>query len=161
MVDVTSKTPSRRVAVAKSVVVTTADAEQVLHECQDGLSVIEAARFAGIQAAKQTSSLIPLCHSIRLNRVDVDLVVTSHRIEVTATTEVVERTGVEMEALTACAMASATLVKALMSADPTVSVEELTLWHKSGGRSGDWHRDGPTDRLTRRQGVARAQPPEA
>ena len=160
MVDVTSKPPTRRVAVARSVVVTTADAEQVLHECQDGLSVIEAARFAGIQGAKLTSSLIPLCHSIRLNRVAVDVVVASHRIEVSATTEVVERTGVEMEALTACALASATLVKALLRVDPEVSIEELTLWHKSGGRSGDWHRAGPADRLTRRQDAPTAPSPQ-
>jgi cyclic pyranopterin phosphate synthase len=161
MVDVTSKPATRRVAVARSVVVTNADAVKVLHERQDGLNVIEAARVAGIQGAKLTSSLIPLCHSIRLDRVTVDLVVASHRIEVSATTEIVERTGVEMEALTACALASATLVKALLSVDPEVSVEELTLWHKSGGRSGDWHRDGPRDRLTRRQpGQGAAEPLE-
>jgi len=160
MVDVTSKTPTRRVAVARSVVVTNADAVQVLHDRQDGLSVIEAARFAGTQGAKQTSSLIPLCHSIRLDWVAVDVVVATHRIEVSATTEIVERTGVEMEALTACALASVTLVKALLSVDPEVSIEELTLWHKSGGRSGDWHRDGRADRLTRRLDAATAPSPQ-
>jgi cyclic pyranopterin phosphate synthase len=159
MVDVTSKPITRRVAVAKCVVITKADALLVLRERPDGLSVIEAARFAGIQGAKQTSSLIPLCHSIRLDRVEVDVIVASHRIEVSATTEIVERTGVEMEALTACALASATLFKALLTADPEVSIEELTLWHKSGGRSGDWHRDTPADRLTRRPAVATAEAP--
>jgi cyclic pyranopterin phosphate synthase len=161
MVDVTSKPLTRRVAVAKCVVVTNADALQVLRERPDGLSVIEAARFAGIQGAKQTSSLIPLCHSIRLDRVEVDVVVASHRIEISATTEIIERTGVEMEALTACALASATLVKALLSVDPEVSIEELTLWHKSGGRSGDWHRDTTANRLTRRSDPATAPSPQS
>jgi hypothetical protein len=61
----------------------------------------------------------------------------------------VERTGVEMEALTACAVAALSLVQALIHVDPEASVEELTLWHKSGGRSGDWVRNGPEGRLTR------------
>ena len=140
MVDVTSKPPTRRVAVARSVVVTTADAEQVLHECQDGLSVIEAARFAGIQGAKLTSSLIPLCHSIRLDRVAVDVVVASHRIEVSATTEIVERTGVEMEALTACMVAALTIYDMCKSSDRSMSVGELALWEKMGGSVGTWRR---------------------
>jgi cyclic pyranopterin phosphate synthase len=72
-----------------------------------------------------------------------------HRIEISAVTEIVERTGVEMEALTACAVAALTLVTALIHVDPEASVEELTLWHKSGGRSGNWERQGPEGRLIR------------
>ena len=94
---------------------------------------MEAARVAGIQAAKQTSTLVPLCHSIRVDHVSVDVEMSSHRIEITAVTEIVERTGVEMEALTACAVAGLTLVCSLLELDPEVSMEELTLWHKSGG----------------------------
>ena len=101
---------------------------------------VEAARVAGIQAAKQTSSLVPLCHSIRVDQVSVDVEMSPHRIEITAVTEIVERTGVEMEALTACAVAGLTLVCSLLELDPDVSMEELTLWHKSGGRSGEWQR---------------------
>jgi cyclic pyranopterin monophosphate synthase len=101
---------------------------------------VEAARVAGIQAAKQTSSLVPLCHSIRVDQVSVDVEMSPHRIEITAVTEIVERTGVEMEALTACAVAGLTLVCSLLELDPDVSIEELALWHKSGGRSGEWQR---------------------
>jgi cyclic pyranopterin phosphate synthase len=149
MVDVMSKALTRRVALARCAVVTEADAVKVLAEAPDGLNVVEGARFAGIQAAKQTSSLIPLCHPIRIDGVRVELTVDAHRIEISAVTEIVERTGVEMEALTACAVAALTLVAALIDVDPHASVEELTLWHKSGGRSGNWERHGPEGRLTR------------
>jgi cyclic pyranopterin phosphate synthase len=121
----------------------------VLGEGPDGLDAVEGARFAGIQAAKQTALLIPLCHPIRIDRVTVDVTVDVHRVEISAVTEIVERTGVEMEALTACAVAALTLIKALFHADPEASIEDLTLWHKSGGRSGDWVRSGPESRLTR------------
>jgi cyclic pyranopterin phosphate synthase len=149
MVDVMGKALTRRVALARCAVVTGADAVKVLAEAPDGLNVVEGARFAGIQAAKQTSSLIPLCHPIRIDGVRVELTVDAHRIEISAVTEIVERTGVEMEALTACAVAALTLVAALIDVDPHASVEELTLWHKSGGRSGNWERHGPEGRLTR------------
>jgi cyclic pyranopterin phosphate synthase len=140
MVDVTAKPLTRRVAVAKCVVVTSAHIATVLSEAPGGIDIIEAARIAGMQGAKQTSSLIPLCHSIRLHQVTVDLTVSEHSIEIRATTEVIERTGVEMEALTACAVAAVCLVKAFSSIDPEASIEDLTLWHKSGGRSGTWQR---------------------
>jgi cyclic pyranopterin phosphate synthase len=149
MVDVTGKPLTHRVALAKCVVTTEADAINVLAEASDGLDVVEGARFAGIQAAKQTASLIPLCHPIRLDRVTVDVMVDVHEIEISAVTEIVERTGVEMEALTACAVAALTLVATLIDVDPGASIGDLTLWHKSGGRSGDWVRSGPESRLTR------------
>ena len=147
MVDVTGKPLTRRVAVARCFVVTEVDTSQATDDVGDGIDIVEAARFAGIQAAKQTASLIPLCHPIRIDGVQVDVVVRPHRFEVRAVTEIVERTGVEMEALTACAMAALTLVKALADLDPTASIEDLTLWHKSGGRSGDWERRGPDGRM--------------
>jgi cyclic pyranopterin monophosphate synthase len=143
MIDVTAKPLTRRVAVARCAVVTTVDARAALGDVRDGVDPVEAARVAGIQGAKLTSSLVPLCHSIRVDRVSVDVEVTSHRIEITAVTEIVERTGVEMEALTACAVAGLTLVCSLLELDPEASIEELTLWHKSGGRSGEWQRSGP------------------
>ena len=150
MVDVMAKPLTRRVALARCAVVTVADATEVLDESPDGLDAVEGARFAGIQAAKQTALLIPLCHPIHIDRITVDVTVEVHRIEISAVTEIVERTGVEMEALTACAIAALTLIKALIHADPEASIEDLTLWHKSGGRSGDWVRSRPEGRLTRR-----------
>jgi cyclic pyranopterin phosphate synthase len=142
MVDVTAKPLTRRVAVARCAVVTTVDAVAALG-AGNGLDPVEAARVAGIQGAKQTSSLVPLCHSIRVDHVSVDVEVSPHRIEVTAVTEIVERTGVEMEALTACAVAGLSLIRSLLELDPEVSMEELTLWRKSGGRSGEWQRSAP------------------
>lgn len=149
MVDVMAKPLTRRVALARCAVVTAADATTALREGPDGLDAVEGARFAGMQAAKQTALLIPLCHPILIDRVTVDVAVDVHRIEISAVTEIVERTGVEMEALTACAVAALSLVKALIHVDPEASVEDLTLWHKSGGRSGNWERHGPEGRLTR------------
>lgn len=140
MVDVTAKPLTRRLAVARCAVVTAVDAVAALGDAGNGMDPVEAARVAGIQAAKQTSSLVPLCHSIRIDHVSVDVEVSHHRVEITAVTAVTERTGVEMEALTACAVAALSLVGSLLGLDPEVSVEELTLWHKSGGRSGDWQR---------------------
>ena len=149
MVDVTAKPSTHRVAMAKCAVITAADSS-VLLKNGDGYDHVEAARIAGIQGAKQTSSLVPLCHPIRIDRVSVDVVVvTPHRIEVIAVTEIVERTGVEMEALTACAIAALTLMASLVGLDPTTSLEDLTLWHKSGGRSGDWERTGADAHLRR------------
>jgi cyclic pyranopterin phosphate synthase len=148
MVDITAKPLTQRVAIAKCAVVTAADASQALGETPDGLDVVQAARLAGIQAAKQTSWLIPLCHPIRIDGVTVDVTIHMHRIEITVVTEIVARTGVEMEALTACAVAALTIVKALSTVDREASIEDLTLWHKSGGRSGDWERSGPEGRLT-------------
>ncbi len=149
MVDVTAKPLTRRAAVARCTVVTSTDATRALAVSRDGLDPVEAARFAGVQAAKQTSSLVPLCQSIRLDRVRVDVRVDLHKIEIAARTEVVERTGVEMEALVACAVAGLTLVDALLDVDPGASVENLTLWQKSGGRSGDWFRRGDSGELAR------------
>lgn len=151
MVDVTQKPLTRRVALAKCVVATEVGTARALSAAEEGIDIVEAARFAGIQAAKQTASLIPLCHPIRIDRVRVDIVVETHHFAVSATTEIVERTGVEMEALTACAVAALTLFHALLEVDPSATIEALTLWHKSGGRSGEWERTGPQGRMTHRE----------
>jgi cyclic pyranopterin phosphate synthase len=150
MVDVTQKELTRRVAVAKCFVVTEVGTAQALSASQQGMDIVEGARFAGIQGAKQTAALIPLCHPIRLDGISVDIVVETDRFAVSARAEIHERTGVEMEALTACAMAALTLIDALMEVDPAASIEGLTLWHKSGGRSGDWERTGPEGHMTHR-----------
>jgi cyclic pyranopterin phosphate synthase len=150
MVDVTQKPLTQRVAVAKCAVISTIGTARALSAYQGELDMVEGARFAGIQAAKQTASLIPLCHPIRLDGVSVEIVVESDHFAVSARTEIVERTGVEMEALTACAVAALTLVSALIEVDPAASIEDLTLWHKSGGRSGDWERTGPDGKMRHR-----------
>ena len=147
MIDVTAKDPTVRRAVARCTVRTTADPRDVTASASvlGGLDPVEAARVAGVQGAKQTSALLPLCHPIRLTDVRVDVVPTEGGIDVVAVTEVVDRTGVEMEALTACAVAGLTLVCALTTVDPEASIDDLTLWLKVGGRSGRWQRGGAPD----------------
>ncbi len=102
--------------------------------------LFEEARLAGIQAAKRTSELIPLCHRLASARTDVHLQLADGSVEVEGTAQVVAPTGVEMEALTACATAALAVVAAVLPYDPDVSIEDLTLWRKSGGRSGTWER---------------------
>jgi cyclic pyranopterin phosphate synthase len=150
MVDVTAKPLTHRVAMAKCSIVTRADTVALLADAGALGERVEDARVAGMQAAKLTSSLIPLCHSIRIDRVAIDLAVVPQGVEVSAVTEIVERTGVEMEALTACAVAGLTLLAAVIGQDPEASMEDLTLWHKSGGRTGDWHRVGTDSTLQRK-----------
>ena len=153
MVDVSAKDPTRRVAHASCLIATSAasrhrsdhDDERGNDPAIGGLTPgdILAARLTGIHAAKRTSDIIPLCHPLALSSVRVD--VESHPRGVAVSCEVVTtgRTGVEMEALTACAFAALALVAALATDDPGVRVEDLTLLRKSGGKSGDWGRDVP------------------
>ena len=98
------------------------------------------ARIAGIQAAKRTSQLIPLCHPLLLGDVQVRFSVGADHVGVEAEVESVDRTGVEMEALMAAAVAALSVYEACKSLDRSMSVEELCVWEKSGGRSGTWQR---------------------
>ncbi|HEY1988220.1 MAG TPA: cyclic pyranopterin monophosphate synthase MoaC [Acidimicrobiales bacterium] len=140
MVDVTGKTPTRRVAEARCCVRTTADMGALLADRPEAADLIESARFSGMLAAKKTSSLIPLCHPIRIDGVTVEVASVPDGFRVTAVAEITERTGVEMEALTACAAAALVLIQPILEADPWASIEALTLWRKTGGRSGTWQR---------------------
>jgi cyclic pyranopterin monophosphate synthase len=140
MVDVTGKPPTRRLAVARCRVVTTHEALTALCSTQTGIDPVEAARVAAVYGAKQTSSLIPLCHPLHFDHLSIEIEVHGEEIEIVATCGVVDRTGVEMEALTACAVAGLSLVHCLLEFDPGVFVDGLTLWYKSGGRSGEWRR---------------------
>jgi cyclic pyranopterin phosphate synthase len=140
MVDVSGKPVTRRVAEARCAVRSTADIGAVLDHPPGGADLIETARIAGVMAAKRTPSLVPLCHPLLLDGFDVEVAVVPGGFAVRAVTSVADRTGVEMEALTACAAAALVLVHALLEVDPRSSVEDLTLWHKSGGRSGVWER---------------------
>ncbi len=102
--------------------------------------VLAVARVAGIQAAKRTSELIPLCHPLMLSSVQVDLTPGPSWVDIEAIAETVDRTGVEMEALTACSVAALTVYDMCKARDRAMQVEALGLVEKSGGRSGDWHR---------------------
>ena len=139
MVDVTSKRVTKRVAMAHCLVVTSMNIGE-LEARDDGLDAILCARIAGVAAAKKTADLIPLCHTLPLNDVDVELSFLDRGVEVTATVTATQRTGVEMEALTACAFAALSIVDALRDADPTASIESLEVLKKEGGKSGSWGR---------------------
>ena len=140
MVDVSGKPVTRRVAEARCSVRSVGDVRAVLARPPGGADLVETARIAGIMAAKRTPSLVPLCHPLLLDGFEVDVAVVADGFAVRAVTTVAERTGVEMEALTACATAALVLVQALLDVDPGASVEDLSVWHKSGGRSGVWER---------------------
>lgn len=141
MVDVTSKDVTRRVAEARCTVRSSADISVVLASRPGGHDLVEMARVAGVQAAKATSLLVPLCHPLLIDPSTVEIAMTDGGLAVRAVTRVTGRTGVEMEALTACAVAGLVLCHALLEHDPETSVEDLTLWHKSGGRTGTWDRE--------------------
>jgi len=107
--------------------------------------VLGAARIAGIQAAKRTADLIPMCHPVLVESVSVNFSIGDDWVEVEAQVETIGRTGVEMEAMTACSIAALTVYDMCKSSDRTMSIEQVTLWEKSGGRSGHWQRS-PSER---------------
>lgn len=110
--------------------------------------VLAAARIAGIQASKQTANLIPLCHPLLIGSVYINFNIGDDHVEVEAQVETVDRTGVEMEAMTACSIAALTIYDMCKSTDRNMSIGELKLWEKSGGRWGNWRRqDETTDDL--------------
>src|SRR6266542_2865765 len=102
--------------------------------------VLAVARVAGIQAAKQTPNLIPLCHPLLVGSVFINFTIGDDNIEIEAQVETVDRTGVEMEAMTACAVSALTVYDMCKSMDRSMTVGELTLWEKTGGRSGTYRR---------------------
>jgi cyclic pyranopterin phosphate synthase len=139
MVDVSAKDVTVREARAAGRVRTSAEVVGLLRgpgvAKGDALAV---ARIAGIQAAKRTADLIPLCHPLALHAVTVDLAVTDDGVEITAAVRTADRTGVEMEALTAVAVAALTVIDMVKGADRTAHIESVRLLAKSGGRSGTW-----------------------
>jgi cyclic pyranopterin phosphate synthase len=145
MVDVSGKAVTRRRAEARCRVRTGLDAAAVVAGASEDADLVESARMSGLLAGKKTSSLIPLCHPIRVDRLTVDILVGDGGFDVIAVAEIDERTGVEMEALTACAGAALVLVAACAVDDPSATIEGLALWSKSGGRSGDWRRTATGD----------------
>jgi cyclic pyranopterin phosphate synthase len=103
--------------------------------------VLATARVAGIQAAKQAVSLLPMSHPVLVGNVYVNFVIADTHIEVEASVDTVDRTGVEMEALTAVTVAALTIYDMCKSTDRTMTIEDVALWEKSGGRSGTWRRE--------------------
>ena len=109
-------------------------------ELQKG-DVLGVARVAGIQAAKKTSDLIPLCHPLAINFASVDFIIKESHVEIEATVKTFGKTGVEMEALTACAVAALTIYDMCKAVDRGMTIHTVRLLEKSGGRSGHWRRD--------------------
>lgn len=141
MVDVTAKTPTVREATATGFV---RCSSVIIEALRSGNApkgdVLAVARIAGIQAAKRTAELLPLAHIIGVHGASVDLEVTDDGVAVTATVRTADRTGVEMEAMTAVAVAALAIVDMVKGMDKTVQIENVRLLAKSGGRSGDWRR---------------------
>jgi cyclic pyranopterin phosphate synthase len=139
MVDVAAREVSTRTAVAAGTVHTAAAAAIGEGSVAKG-DVLATARIAGIMAAKQTSAVIPLCHPIAVHAVSVDLQVVENAVTITATVRTSDRTGVEMEALTAVSVAALTVVDMTKALDPSATIDDVRLLSKSGGRSGQWQR---------------------
>lgn len=141
MVDVTDKAATSRTAVAAGTVHSTAEVVALI--AAGGLpkgDALATARVAGILAAKRTSDLIPLCHHLALTGVDVDFAVGETEVQITASVRTTDRTGVEMEALTAVSVACLTVIDMTKSLDPAATIEAVRVVSKTGGKSGDWHR---------------------
>ena len=141
MVDVTAKPPTRRVAVARGRVLMASEVAAAISRKEVGKGdVLSVARVAGIQAAKRTPELIPLCHGLSIGSVSVDFEVGGAAVGIVARVEAVDRTGVEMEALTACSVAALTIYDMCKASDRSMTISEIALWEKTGGRSGDYRR---------------------
>ena len=141
MVDVTPKDPTHRRAVAKAKVMMLPETTSlVARGAMAKGDVLAVARVAGIQAAKRASDLIPLCHPLLVGSVLCNFNIGDDYIEVEAEVETVDRTGVEMEAMTACSVAALTIYDMCKSVDRSMVIGELTLWEKTGGRSGTYRR---------------------
>ncbi len=147
MVDVGDKELTRRHAVARGRV-------NMLPETASAITngktvkgdVLAVARIAAIQAAKRTSELIPLCHQLMISAVHVDFELAETWISIEARVDTVDRTGVEMEALTACSVAALTIYDMCKSADRSMTIDDIALWEKTGGKSGTYQRhDGASN----------------
>jgi cyclic pyranopterin monophosphate synthase len=141
MVDVTPKEPTHRRAVARCKVVMQPETASLI--ASNGINkgdVLAVARVAGIQAAKQTFHLIPLCHPVLVGAVLVNFTIEDAHVEVEAHVDTVDRTGVEMEAMTACTVAALTIYDMCKSVDRGMAITEVALWEKTGGRSGTYRR---------------------
>jgi cyclic pyranopterin phosphate synthase len=142
MVDVSGKDMTQRTAVASAVVTTRPDVIELIrgHAIAKG-DVIATARVAGIMAAKRTSELIPLCHPLRIDAVEIDLDLRESEVRIEATVRATDRTGVEMEALTAASIAALTVYDMCKAVDRAMTVQQVRLESKAGGKSGPFVRE--------------------
>jgi cyclic pyranopterin phosphate synthase len=142
MVDVSGKSVTDRTAVATGRVLVSPRVVELLRgEGVPKGDALAVARVAGIQGAKQTPTLVPLCHPLSISGVTVDLAVADDAVEIVATVRTTDRTGVEMEALTAVSVAALTVYDMLKAVDRGMVIERIALVEKDGGRSGHWRRD--------------------
>jgi cyclic pyranopterin monophosphate synthase len=143
MVDVTGKAPTVRTAVASADVRMRPDTFELIrdHKVKKG-NVLETARIAGVMAAKRTADLIPMCHPLKLTHVQVDFLPdpSKHRIGIRASVRAVDQTGVEMEALTAASVAALTVYDMCKAHDREMTITDIQLLEKSGGKSGTYKR---------------------
>ena len=142
MVDVADREVTTRTATTVGKVLLSSEVVSLL---RDGAvpkgDVLATARIAGIMATKRTPDLIPLCHPIAVHGVSVELVVVDDGVEITATVKTADRTGVEMEALTAVAVAGLTVIDMVKAIDPGATITDVKMTHKDGGRNGEWVRN--------------------
>ena len=142
MVDVSAKAVTVRVARAEGFVAISAEVIALLRRGDlpkgDALAV---ARLAGIQAAKRTPDLIPLCHPIAIHAVDIELEIMEKGVSIKAEVRTADRTGVEMEALTSVAVAGLALIDMIKGKDRDAHITDVRVTHKSGGKSGEWNRE--------------------
>lgn len=142
MVDVSGKAITARTATASGRVLVS---EQVVALLRGGGvpkgDALAVARIAGIQAAKRTPDLVPLCHPIAIHGVDLGLQVHDHHVAITATVRTADRTGVEMEALTCVAVAALALIDMVKAVDPAALMSDIQVEEKTGGVTGHWRRD--------------------
>ena len=139
MVDVTGKDATKRTAVAAGILRTRNDVIELI--ATGGLpkgDALATARVAGILAAKRTSDLVPLCHQLALTGVDIEFEVGTTDVAITATVRTTDRTGVEMEALTAVSVAALTLYDMLKAVDPAATIDAVHVVRKEGGKTGTW-----------------------
>ena len=141
MVDVSGKAVTARTATASGRVLVSAEVVALLRgEGVPKGDALAVARIAGIMGAKETPALIPLCHPLAISGVTVDLTVADDAVEISATVRTSDRTGVEMEALTAVSVAALTVVDMVKAVDKAAVITDIRVETKSGGRSGDWVR---------------------
>jgi cyclic pyranopterin monophosphate synthase len=142
MVDVTPREPTHRRALARCrVSMLPETTTKVANNAITKGDVLAAARIAGIQAAKRTAELIPMCHPVLVGSIGVNFSIGDDFVEVEAQVETVDRTGVEMEAMTAASVAALTVYDMVKGLERGVEIAEVVLLEKSGGRSGEWRRE--------------------
>ena len=141
MVDTSGKEATTRIATASGKVTMNSEVLAAIASGQAPKGdVLATARIAGIMGAKKTSELIPLCHPIALNKVEIELKIENDGVAILATAKTTDRTGVEMEALTAVSVTGLTLIDMIKAMDPHAAIRDVQVETKSGGKTGEWKR---------------------